>query len=47
MQNGDMYVYGVGNYVGKDIKTQNNTIKTLQETITSLESRIAALESQS
>lgn len=44
MQNGDMYLYGVGGYVGTDTKVQNNTIKTLQEYIASLESRISALE---
>lgn len=44
MGNGDMYLYGVGGYVGTDTKVQNNTIKTLQEYIASLESRISALE---
>jgi hypothetical protein len=44
MQNGDMYVYGVGGYVGTDTKVQDNTIKTLQEYIATLEARIAVLE---
>ena len=44
MQNGDMYVYGVGGYQGTDTKVQDATIKTLQEYIASLEARIAALE---
>lgn len=44
MQNGDMYVLGVGGYQGTNTKVQDATIKTLQEYITSLESRIHALE---
>ena len=44
MQNGDMYVLGVGGYQGTDTKVQNASIKTLQEYIASLEARIAALE---
>lgn len=34
MQNGDMYVYGVGNYVGTEIKTSANTVKTIQDLLT-------------
>lgn len=44
MQNGDMYVLGVGGYQGKNTKVQDASIKTLQEYIASLEARIAALE---
>jgi hypothetical protein len=44
MQNGDMYVLGVGGYQGTNTKVQDTTIKTLQEYIASLEARIAALE---
>lgn len=33
MQNGDMYIYGVGGYQGTDTKVQDNTIKTLQTVI--------------
>lgn len=44
MQNGDVYITGVGGYVGTDTKVQDNTIKTLQEYIATLEARIAALE---
>jgi len=44
MQNGDMYLIGVGGYQGTDTKVQDDTIKTLQEYIASLEVRIAALE---
>ena len=44
MQNGDMYVLGVGGYQGTNTKVQDATIKTLQEYISSLESRIYALE---
>ena len=44
MQNGDMYVFGVGGYQGTDTKVQDPTIKTLQEYIASLEERIAILE---
>ena len=33
MQNGDMYVLGVGGYQGTDTKVQDATIKTLQEVI--------------
>ena len=36
MQNGDVYVYNVGNYYGTDIKSQNNSIKTLQDIISSV-----------
>ena len=43
MQNGDIYMYGIGGYDGTNIKIQDNTIKTLQEYILSLEQRIAAL----
>lgn len=43
MQNGDIYVLGVGGYQGTDTKVQDNTIKTLQEYIASLEARIQAL----
>lgn len=44
MQNGDMYVLGVGGYQGTNTKVQDATIKTLQEYIASLEARIAVLE---
>lgn len=44
MQNGDIYVKGIGGYQGTNTKVQDNTIKTLQEYIASLEARIAALE---
>ena len=44
MQNGDMYVLGVGGYQGTNTKVQDATIKTLQEYIASLESRIYTLE---
>jgi hypothetical protein len=44
MQNGDVYITGVGGYKGTDTKVQDATIKTLQEYIASLEARIAALE---
>ena len=44
MQNGDMYVYGIGGYVGTNTTVQDSTIKTLQAYIASLEARIAALE---
>lgn len=44
MQNGDVYIKGVGGYQGTDTKVQDATIKTLQEYIASLEARIAALE---
>ena len=47
MQNGDMYVLGIGGYQGKVTKVQNASIKTLQEYITSLEARITALEGNS
>lgn len=47
MQNGDMYVLGVGNYQGTDITTAQNTIKTLQVYLASLEARITALENAS
>ena len=33
MQNGDIYAYGVGGYVGVNTKAQDATIKTLQEAI--------------
>ena len=41
MQNGDMYVYGVGGYQGIDTKVQDSTIKTLQEYFISIESIIS------
>ena len=44
MQNGDMYVLGVGGYQGTNTKVQDANIKTLQAYIASLEARIAALE---
>lgn len=44
MQNGDMYVLGIGGYQGTNTKVQDASIKTLQEYIASLEARIAALE---
>jgi hypothetical protein len=44
MQNGDIYVKGIGGYQGTNTKVQDNTIKTLQEYIATLEARIAALE---
>ena len=47
MQNGDMYVLGIGGYKGTVTKVQNASIKTLQEYITSLEARITALEGNS
>ena len=47
MQNGDMYVLGIGGYKGSATKVQNASIKTLQEYITSLEARITALEGNS
>lgn len=33
MQNGDAYLYGVGNYVGTTIKTGSNNVKTLQDVL--------------
>lgn len=33
MQNGDMYVYGVGGYVGRNTKVQDSNIKPLQESL--------------
>ena len=36
MQNGDVYIKGVGSYAGTDTKVQNTGIKTLQDVITSL-----------
>lgn len=47
MQNGDVYVLGIGNYAGSDITASGNTVKTLQAYIASLEARIAALEGNS
>lgn len=44
MQNGDMYLLGIGGYQGTNIKSQDATIKTLQEYILSLEARITTLE---
>ena len=44
MQNGDIYVLGIGGYQGSYIKFQDATIKTLQELIKSLESRVLDLE---
>jgi len=46
MQNGDMYVLGVGSYDGIHIKNEDPSInvQTLQEYILSLEARIYALE---
>jgi len=35
MQNGDMYVLGVGGYQGTDTKVQNASIMTVQEVINS------------
>ena len=46
MQNGDMYVKGIGNYQGVNTKAQDNTIKTLQDVIANLITRIEALEAQ-
>lgn len=47
MQNGDMYVLGVGGYQGTDTNVQDPSIKTLQAYIASLEARITALEGNS
>lgn len=47
MQNGDMYVYGIGGYDGADIEsheTLQEVITKLQSKITDLETRLAALE---
>lgn len=44
MQNGDIYVFGVGGYKGTDTKAQDPTITTIQAYIASLEERIAILE---
>ena len=33
MQNGDMYVYGVGGYQGTNTKVQDSSIKTLQDSL--------------
>lgn len=49
MQNGDMYVYGVGNYDGVHIKNEQgapSNLQTLQEVISSLTSTIASLEAR-
>lgn len=49
MQNGDMYVYGVGNYDGVHIKNEQGApanLQTLQEVISSLTSTIASLEAR-
>lgn len=44
MQNGDMYILGIGGYQGTDTKVQNASIMTIQQYISSLEARIYALE---
>lgn len=47
MQNGDLYLSGIGGWDGKHIKGESGApsgLQTLQEYIASLESRIAALE---
>lgn len=44
MQNGDIYVYGLGDYQGTDTHVQNASILSLQSYISSLEQRIYALE---
>lgn len=44
MQNGDMYVFGVGGYQGTNTHVQEPSIKTLQAYLASLEARINALE---
>lgn len=47
MQNGDMYILGIGNYDGVHIKNEQGApanLQTLQEVIAALEARIAALE---
>lgn len=35
MQNGDVYVYGIGNYAGTDIKASGNTVQTLKDVLDS------------
>lgn len=47
MQNGDMYVLGVGGYQGTNTKVQDDTIKTLQAVIIELQNRISVLEQSS
>jgi len=44
MQNGDMYIYGIGGYDGKHIKTQTGyeSTKTLQEAFSGKSDKIAA-----
>lgn len=49
MQNGDLYLTGVGNYDGVHIKGETGApanLQTLQEYIAALEARIAALEAR-
>lgn len=49
MQNGDYYLYGVGNYDGVHIKNEQGApanLQTLQEVISSLTSTIASLEAR-
>lgn len=49
MKNGDIYVYGVGNYDGIHIKNEQGApanLQTLQEVISSLTSTIASLEAR-
>jgi hypothetical protein len=49
MRNGDMYLYGVGNYDGVHIKNEQGApanLQTLQEVISSLTSTIASLEAR-
>lgn len=41
MQNGDMYVLGIGGYQGRDTKVQDATIKTLQGVITDINTSVA------
>ena len=40
MQNGDIYVYGVGNYDGTDVKCQNSEVETLQDVLNHLRSDV-------
>ena len=42
MQNGDVYVYGVGTYDGKTLKASGNNVKTLQDVIADLTASIVS-----
>lgn len=44
MQNGDVYVYGVGGYQGTDTHVQDENVDSLQMYLTGMETYIAALE---